>query len=560
MQIPRRCGTSTALNAEHPAIRRPQKATRHWPWLAALASGVLLALSFPPADQGWLAWVALVPLICAVWFGQDDSASPAPRSKRPLALGYLAGVVFSTVSFSWLGELAPLFANAGLRSLPLVLGLYIGLYFAFWSWFLVLARPRTFVHSIGNLAVAALGASAWVAHEWLRSWLFTGFGWNTLGVALHHDLAMIQIVDHTGVAGLSWLIAFCNLMAVLIVRRLIEEFGPTFLKRMRWEFSATVALVVFVWAYGTRTLLRVDASPTVLLRVAAIQANIPQRAKFDPDQESFIFAQFRRLTDLALVLQPPPQLVLWPESATPRGLFDDELNHDFVFDLAGRIDGALLLGTTNFDLEHNEDFNIAALLTERGERLQIHRKIHLVPFGEYLPLRSILEPAFGRLISADFSFGREFTVFELHEPAIKASALICFEDTLADLSRRFVVEGAQVLVNITNDGWFAQSAASRQHLANSIFRAVENRRPLIRCANTGVSGLVSTTGYFDQWVPEFQEGIGVREIAIPSSAAQTFFTRHGDLLSPISAAITALAIGFVWLGKRRAVGISPVRT
>ena len=554
-----------------------------------MASGVLLALAFPPANQSWLAWVALVPLICATWFGQEHLAfgvwslkfgvssageglGETPNSKlqtpnfkhlRPAALGYLSGLAFFTTTFSWLGELAPLFGNSWLRLLPLLLALYMGLYFAFWAWFLAWLLPRRdarqFIHSGRNLAIGALGASAWVAQEWVRGWLFTGFGWNALGVALHRDLAMIQIADHTGVAGLSWLIAFVNVLAVLIVRRLIAEIGPTFLKRIRWEFSATVTLVVLVWAYGTRTLLRGDATPTVPLRVAAIQANIPQREKFDPAQADEIFAQFDRLTGLAQLLQPPPQLVLWPESATPRGLFDDEVIHDFVYDQAKRLDGSLLLGSTDFDLDRNEDFNIAALLTDHAERLQIHRKIHLVPFGEYLPLRPVLGPIVGSLVAADFTRGREFTLLELPEPAIKFSALICFEDTLGYLSRHFVAAGAQALVNITNDGWFGRSAAANQHLANAVFRAVENRRPLIRCANTGITGLVHRTGFVERWVPEFQEGIAVREVAIPVTAATTFFTRHGDLISPASAAIAVLAIAGGWISRRRAIANSPLR-
>jgi apolipoprotein N-acyltransferase len=504
---------------------------------------VLLALSFPPGNQAWLAWVALTPLVWAVWSASSLTAGAL--------YGYVAGITFFTATFWWLGELAPLFANPWLRTLPLVLALYLGLYFAFWSWFLALLRPREFRSSLRNLCVGATAACVWVAQEWVRGWLFSGFGWNTLGVALHGDLAMIQLADRTGVAGLSWLIALVNVMAVLVVRRIVAEIGPHFLTRVRWEFSATVALVVLVWAYGTRTLLRGNATPTVPLRVAAVQAAIPQRDKFDPEQEGAIYAQFDRLTGLALLTQPPPQLVLWPESATPRGLFADQAVHDFVFAQAERSEAALLLGTTDFDPETVADYNVAALLTGRGEHLQIHRKIHLVPFGEYLPLRPVFEPFVGQLVPADFARGREFTVLDLGEPAVKLSALICFEDTLGYLSRHFVAAGAQALVNVTNDGWFGRSAAAEQHLANAVFRAVENRRPLIRCANTGVTGIVLPTGHVERWVPTFQEGLAVREVAIPQTTATTFFTRHGEVVSPLSAAVAAgVAILGVWRRRR----------
>jgi apolipoprotein N-acyltransferase len=513
----------------------------------------LLALSFPPANQGWLAWIALTPLICAVWFGNGHR--PTRSSLRILALGYVAGIVFFTATFFWLGELAPLFGNPWLRALPLVLALYMGLYLAFWAWFLGLLVPRNeagrFLRSSRNLTIGALGAFAWVAQEWVRGWLFSGFGWNTLGVALHADLAMIQVADLTGAAGLSWLAAFGNLMAVLIVRRILAELGPRFLKGIRWEFSVTVALVVAVWAYGTRTLLRRDSKPTVPLRVAAIQSNIPQTEKFDPAAEAKIFAQFDRLTGLALLMQPAPQLVLWPESSTPRGMFADDENYRFVLDQAARSEAALLLGTVEFDPENSEDYNVAALLTQRGERLQIHRKIHLVPFGEYLPLRPVFEPFVGELVPSDFARGRDYTLLELPEPAIKLAALICFEDTVDYLSRRFTAEGAHLLVNITNDGWFGRSAAAEQHLATAVFRAVENRRPLIRCANTGVSCLVTPMGFVERWVPSFEEGISVREIAVPTAATATFFTRHGDVISPGSASITIMAVCVAVFRRRK---------
>ena len=163
----------------------------------------------------------------------------------------------------------------------------------------------------------------------------------------------------------------------------------------------------------------------------------------------------------------------------------------------------LLLGTTDFDPEAKEDFNAAVLLTAHGETQQLYRKMHLVPFGEYLPLRPVFGGLCGQMVPADFTPGREATVFGLTEPKLRLAALICFEDTLGELTRRFVGSGAQVLVNITNDGWFAQSPAAEQHLANAVFRAIENRRPLIRCGNTGVTCAVDTYGRVDLWLREF---------------------------------------------------------
>ncbi len=523
----------------------PSAISRVWPWLAASSTGVLLTLCFPRWDQGWLAWLALTPLICAVFFPHNDGRRVALRKA---ALGYVAGLVFFTSTFVWLSTtLAALYENRWLLALAPLVAMVFSFYFAFWTWFIgaVLVRDdaaRKFPRSLGNLGTAAAGACAWVAHEWVRERLFGGFGWNDLGVALHRDLPMIQIADITGVPGLSFLVVFCNLMAVIIVRRIIGELGPVFMKRIRWEFSFTMALIALVFAYGVRALLQKETGESVSLRVVAVQPNIAQTEKFDADMEAKIFAELAKLTGLAALARPAPQLVLWPESATPRSMFADDVNYNFVLDQAKALDGALLLGTTDFDPEKREDYNTAALLTSHGEKQQFYRKMHLVPFGEYLPLRPVFAPLCGQMVPADFTPGREATVLELPDPKLRLAALICFEDTLGELTRRFVQGGAQVLVNITNDGWFAQSPAAEQHLANAVFRAVENRRPLLRCGNTGVTCAVDAQGRVEPWLKPFQQGFVAREVRIPVNPSTTFYTRHGDWFSHAAMLVTALLL------------------
>ena len=524
---------------------QPSAFVRAWPWLAAAGTGVALTLCFPRWDQGWLAWVALTPLICAVVFSHNTGRRVALRKA---ALGYVAGLVFFTSTFLWLSTtLAALYQNRWLLALAPLVAMVFGFYFSFWAWFVgaVLVRDdaaRKFPRSFSNLVTAGAGACAWVAHEWVRERLFGGFGWNNLGVALHRDLPMIQIADLTGVPGISFLVVFANLMAVIIVRRIIGELGPVFLKRVRWEFSFTIALIVLVFAYGERALLRRDTGESVALRVVAVQPNIPQTEKFDPAMEDRVFAELAKLTGLAALTRPAPQLVLWPESATPRSMFADDVNYNFVLGQAKALPGALLLGTTDFDPEARADYNIAVLLTGRGEQPQFYRKMHLVPFGEYLPLRPVFAPLCGQMVPADFTAGTEFTVFDLPDPKIRLAALICFEDTLGELTRRFVQNGAQVLVNITNDGWFAQSPAAEQHLANAVFRAIENRRPLIRCGNTGVTCAVDACGRVEPWLKPFQQGFAARDVRVPTAGPRTFYTRYGDWFSHLSMLVTGWVI------------------
>ncbi len=516
-----------------------------WPWLAATFSGVSLALCYPRFDQSWLCWIALTPLICAVWF----SRPPARRCwLRNVALGQLTGMVFFSITFGWLSSLGTLFENFWLHLLPELLSVYLALFFAFWSWFLGLLRAQNFLSSSRNLGIGFLGASGWVAQEWTRGWLFSGFGWNGLGVALHADLAMIQITEFTGVSGISFLIAFSNVMAVIIARRIIAEAGPGFLKKFRWEFSVSVGLIVLVFAFGVRALLHPANEKTVTLRVAAVQPDIPQLVKFESrSEQSFaraegeIFRQLDTLTMFAAASQP--QLLLWPESATPRGMFGDEVNFSFVQKEAQRGDFGLLLGTLDSDLQRQEDYNVATLLTHRGEDVQTYRKMHLVPFGEYLPLRHVF-PLFalvaGQLVPADFTPGREYTLLQLPSPDVKLAALICFEDTVGDLARRFVRRGAQLLVNITNDGWFLRTAGAEQHLANAVFRAVENRRPLVRCANTGATCSVDSFGRVSLWLKYFERGFATREMQVPVQSTLTFYTLHGEVFAVLCACVTGV--------------------
>ncbi|HEY2343212.1 MAG TPA: hypothetical protein VGH90_09300, partial [Chthoniobacteraceae bacterium] len=333
---------------------------RFWPWLAAVGSGLLLTLCFPPFDVSWLAWVALTPLICALWLPKDAHRS----HKRPFFLGYVTGIVFFSLVFCWLSSLGTLFHNTTLYGLSVLLSLVLGLYFAFWGWFVArLTEPRPesdqspvdpLFSSGRNLKIGALAACAWVMQEWVRGWLFSGFGWNGLGVALHQNLAMIQAADLAGVLGLSWVVAFCNVMAVIIVRRIIAEIGPQFLKRVRWEFSVTMGVIAGVFAYGVRPLSQRPPSGATELKVAMIQPNVPELDKWDAETED------RRLEELDLftkkAAEAKPDLIVWPESALPRGMMADETNYNFVKKETQYGDYGLLIGTILTDVSSDETY------------------------------------------------------------------------------------------------------------------------------------------------------------------------------------------------------------
>jgi apolipoprotein N-acyltransferase len=551
------------------------KVLRVWPWLAAITSGLLYTGCFAPFNITWLCWIALTPLIAAVWFSGEGLRH---RWLRNLLLGYVTGLTFFWTAFSWLTTV----------TVPgwFVLAFYMAIYFAFWAWFCGLLQPREkkresgstkwdrmltqartaapssrspWTRSTNNLLLAFLLAAAWVTLEWLRGWVFSGFGWNGLGVALHDTWPLIQIAEFSGVAGLSCMVAFANVIAVTTFRRLVVE-ARTRTVRPHFDLTLTLAAIVGVLTFGIRATQ--VSPPTKPLRVAAVQANVPQNQKFDPQFTRKIFDQFRRLSEIALRSTPPPDLLLWPESSMPGPVLADRESYQFVMDLAALAESDILLGT--IDEENGDVYNAALLVSDGGEQVQVYRKLHLVPFGEYVPGRHrvpLLARIVGDQVPGDFKAGKDCTVFELTNSDVKVAPLICFEDTIGELTRRFVLPsetnpGANLLVDITNDGWFLHSAGSHQHLANAIFRCVEMRRPMVRAANTGVTCLVNEFGRVTQKLQDdtgstFTEGVLTGEVKVPTEHELTFYTRHGELFAKICAAVTAIATLAIFAFRRK---------
>jgi apolipoprotein N-acyltransferase len=555
-----------------------RKALRLWPWLAAIASGLLCTACLPPFNQSWLCWIALTPLVAAIWFSGKNSRR---KWLRDLLLGYVAGIVFFTAAFSWLGALGTLFENLFLHVLSLLLSLYLGLNFALWSWLVGFLRPgeaplsgvlaanetqktkwdemlaragkftaaapsSPWLRSTTNLRLAFCLACAWVTHEWIRGWLFSGFGWNGLGVALHANWPIIQIAEFTGVTGLSFAIVFANVIAVTTTRRLILE-ARTHRMRPHYDLTLTMAAIVGLLAFGMHVSQFKSAAKSV--RVAAVQANIAQRQKFDPQFTQQIFDRFTHLSEIALKTNPLPDLLIWPEAAMPEPVRDENgESYRFVMDFAQSTKTDLLLGTD--DVDQGRPYNAAVLVSNAGQQMQIYRKIHLVPFGEYIPLRKSF-PLFAAIASkwvpGDFDVGKDYTVFRLTNGKAHAAPLICFEDTIGELTRQFVLGGANLLVNVTNDGWFLHSAGSQQHLANAVFRCVETRRPMVRAANTGVTCFVNEFGRVTQKLQDetgstFTEGVLTGDVDVPTERTLTFYTRHGELFAKSCACVTLLVI------------------
>ena len=551
-----------------------KKALRLWPWLAAITSGLAYRACFAPFDQAWLCWLALTPLLAAVWFSGADSKR---RWLRNLLLGYVAGATFFWTVFSWLTTV----------TVPgwFLVGAYMGVYFAIWSWLCGVVRPTKhggllrrnprgvdaatqrveemratksdasaslagismqapntdspWLSSMHNLRLAFVLASAWVALELVRSTLFSGWGWNMLGSALHAQFLLIQIVEITGVAGLSFLVLWVNVIAVALVPRFILE---TQARRSRPHFDLTLTMIAIVGlvAFGIRTVQ--EQEDTKKIRVGLVQPNIPREQKFNEEFAEITFEQFARLSQQAM--QPRPvDLLIWPESSMPHALLPETDSYRFVkeFSAATKVD--LLLGI--IDQDENAAYNAALLVTEAGTREQRYRKVHLVPFGEYIPGRHFI-PGLARIVGdqvpEDFGFGREHTVFKTSDPEVQLAPLICFEDTIGELTRQFVRGGANLLANVTNDGWFRETSGSRQHLDNAIFRCVETRLPMVRSANTGVTCFINEFGRITKKWPQFTEGVLTGDVAVPLEPRRTFYVEHGELFAKACAAVTLLTL------------------
>ncbi len=498
-----------------------------------ILSAIFLILSFPDFNFEFLAWIGFVPLFFAL-----EGKSPL----RAFFISYLTGVLFFLGTIYWLIHVT----LPGMIMVVLYLALYFGLFGVFCSYCL---RPSSLV-SRPSKPYFLLGVipASWTALELIRSHFLTGFGWDLLGYSQSFTLPIIQIADFAGAYGVSFIIVMVN-VAIFIT---IKEF-----RRKEYHLTSLMIAVLVVFAalyYGTLRVRNIFTGEK--LRVAVIQGNIPQLKKWDPSFKEAILSKYERLTKEAASFSP--ELVIWPETSVPGFLESEPELLGRMSGLAVDIKTPMLVGAPRED-PNNKDayYNSAALINEEGRVIGRYDKIHLVPFGEYVPLRQVFSfvENFAPSPIGDFSAGSYYTVFDLlikrsgrdkdrawHMiKKARFSALICFEDIFPDLARKFVGEGANFLVNITNDAWFGKTCAGFQHAQSSIFRAVENRVNVIRAANTGVSCFINQQGRITGKVESgnnaiFVDGFKIGEIILTKT--RTFYTVYGDVFAYLCLILT----------------------
>ncbi|MZH03702.1 MAG: apolipoprotein N-acyltransferase, partial [Nitrospinae bacterium] len=446
------------------------------PLLLSLLSGVLLALTFPLYDFESLAWLAFIPLFSAI-----EGKTP----QRAALLGFITGMAFYSIGLSWVNNTLINYGN-----LPMVLSFavlliwaaYTSIYLTLFCYFLNRVcknKPVLFF---------LFAPVLWVSLEYIRSTHSEyGFSWLGLGYSQYKTLPVIQMAEITGVYGVSWLIMLVNAGLYLTWKSWQESNNNMVLR-----FLSVTVLVLVLWVgLGISALNR--AAPKPNFKVALIQGNVEQAIKWNPVYQLVVMNKYRNLTLQSM--QSKPQLVVWPETAMPFYYTRHQSGTLFVQELARETKTPILFGNPRGEQNGSEvtHFNSAYMVTEKGETKDRYDKMHLVPFGEFVPFKSLLffveklVPMIG-----DFGRGEEATVFDV--AGQKAGVSICYEITFPDLMRQAVKNGAGFLVNISNDAWFGKSAATYQQMAMGALRAVENRVPLVRAANTGVSGTITANG------------------------------------------------------------------
>lgn len=517
-----------------------------WRQLAAAAStGLLLVLSFPRPQLALAAWVALVPLLL--------TASTASR-RGAFLLGWVAGVTFFTGSLRWLtytmvhyGHLPESLSYPLLLLLATYLGAYLGL-------FALVAQALANQPQWRRLL--ALPA-AWTALELARTHLLTGFPWAVLGYSQAGRLPVIQIAELTGVYGVSFVIVLVNTALALAlaaarpagemplpipVASFVPMPTPAFpIKGVAAPLSLAAALLTTVLVYGHWRLDQVSraASGADHLTVAVVQGNIEQDRKWDPAFLRETVDRYQALTRERA--DQPLDLIVWPEAAMPF-FFERDLAHreELLAFVAGQAT-PLLFGSPAVDTVNGRPslYNSAYLVTANGTVAGRYDKLHLVPFGEYVPLERLLFFV-NKMVDGigEFVPGQDATVFALER--FRLGVMICFEVVFPDLTRQAVENGATVMAAITNDAWFGDSAAPYQHLDMVVLRAVENRVPFARAANTGISGFIDMTGRLvattDLFVP------ATRVASLAPRTESTWYTRHGNAFAWACVAVAALIL------------------
>jgi apolipoprotein N-acyltransferase len=521
-----------------------------------MIAGLLLALSFPKASVAGLAWIA--PGMLLLTGGGLDR-------KTALKVGFVGGLAYYLASLYWLLRIPVIF-------LPIVgwiaLSAYLALFTALWVWLCWRLAPGAPAELLkcswrARMAWALQCAALWVSSEIIIGRFLSGFPWDFLGVSQYRMIPLIQIAEFTGVYGVSFLVIWFSVSLMLTGLALVHN--PA--RRHVWGRDiALPAMMLLVIATAGFQKTRNVERPEDTVQIALIQPSIPQTLIWDEAENATRFKELLRLSEEALTNKP--DVLVWPEASVPNMLRHDKDTADAVRDLAMRHHVWILLGSDDAELRPGsvtqkdvDYFNSAFAVSPEGELAGMYRKRRLVIFGEYvpfvkwLPFLKVLSPAG----ESGFTPGEKPVPFLLRSLGVTTSVLICFEDTFPHIAREYVTRTTDFLVNLTNNGWFGEGAAQWQHAATSVFRAVENRIPLVRCANNGLTCWVDSLGmmhdiYFRGSKNIYKAGSKIVSVPVLSRGEQrrlTFYTKYGDVFGWSCCALSAARMGILFFLHRR---------
>ena len=499
----------------------------------AIVCAILLVLSFPDFNLWPLAWLALIPLLIVV--------ARSPQPGRTFFLGWLFGAVFFYGSCYWLtysmihtGGISPWLAFPLLLPGAVLLGIFPALFTA------VLARA-TGRWGVNALFIAPL---LWPALEWIRLET-TGQLWNAVGYSQAYHASLIQSASWGGVYAPGFLIVLVN-----------AAIAYALLKRKGKALSISVAVILFVAAVILLTdkssqSLQLGSDENSSAVVIAVQPNVPMDLVKSNEDIRKLTARHFEMSESALRELPQdgkPRLVIWPESPMNFAYGGDSRLRDLLANFAKTNNTSVLLNSQ--EVAPNDGlFNSAMLINQEGSLVAQYDKIRLLPFGEYVPLPAWVPGAvLIRGIVGDFTPGTTYKLMPVGD--VRAGVFICIEAAYPSIARRFAVEGADVLINISNDGYLGPTAVMRQHLANAVFRAVENRRPLLRVTNTGISAFITPLGEVKDSTQGFRPEVRTWQIGRAKSAT-SFYATHGDLFAESCAVLSLLTFALSFRKRKQ---------
>lgn len=495
---------------------------------------LLTVIAFPPFHMSEAAYAMLVP--ASFW------AYLRPRLKVYLWTMFAAQAVSWIILLSWLHHVTWL----GLFLLGPLVGAWVGVWFlaAWWTF------PRMIGRTIPVRLLAMLGlAGAWVVIEWTRTWLLSGFPWLPLAASQWQRVSILQVAAFTGAGGVSFVLVAVNIGFAAYAHRLFRE-NELGLRKRSQEFFLALFLLLACLCVHVRSTFNRGGFTQPFARVAFVQPDIPQEIKWDESHGPAVVNALEATTLEAI--KSRPDLILWPEASTPWALKGDDNLKAFVESLAKRAKAPLVVGSIaveNKGTRQEQWFNGAFVIdADIGLQSSYYAKRHLVPFGEYVPIRPLLG-WLDKVVpvgEGDYVPGTDASplVVTTRQGTFTLGPLICYEDIYPNLARNSVKAGAEVLVVLTNNGWFGEGGAAWQHAAHAVLRAVETRRPVLRCGNAGWSGWIDEFGNIRATLLNPAGSIyfrGTQTVSITRDVRwigrESFYVEHGDWFVAVCAAL-----------------------